>query len=84
MDSIVNYLWCVKGITMKLNHIKAEKASESFYLAQESYDKAFEELEKCRQQKDDAENQRDKFVHMVKVLNAAKEYAELLEMQNDE
>lgn len=74
----------IANLKEKLNHIKAEKASESFYLAQESYDKTFEELEKCRLQKDDAEKQRDKFVHMVKVLNAAKEYAELLEMQNDE
>ena len=68
----------------KLHHIKVEKASETFYLTQESFDKAFEELEKCRLQKENAENQRDKFAHMIKVLNAAKEYAELLEMQNGE
>lgn len=74
----------ISDIKAKLYHIKAEKASESFYLAQESYDKAFEELEKCRLQKDDAEKQRDKFVHMVTVLNAAKEYAELIEQQNSE
>ncbi len=74
----------IANLKEKLHHIKVEKASESFYLAQESYDKAFEELEKCRLQKDDAEKQRDKFAHTVKVLNAAKEYAELLEMQNDE
>lgn len=74
----------IVSLKEKLHHIKAEKASEAFYLAQESFDKAFEELEKCRQRKEDAEKQRDKFAHMVNVLNAAKEYAELLEQQNEE
>ena len=74
----------IANLKEKLHHIKAEKASEAFYLAQECFDKAYEKLEKCRLQKEDSENQRDKFVHMVKVLNAAKEYAELLELQNDE
>ncbi|MBR6983097.1 MAG: hypothetical protein IKH75_06125 [Ruminococcus sp.] len=74
----------IADLKAKLHHIKAEKASETYYLAQESFDKASTELEECRQQKKDAENQRNKFAHIVKVLNAAKEYAELLELQNDE
>ena len=74
----------IANLKEKLHHIKVEKASEAFYLAEECFDKAYEKLEKCRLQKEDAENQRDKFAHMVKVLNAAKEHAELLEMQNDE
>lgn len=74
----------IADLKAKLHHIKAEKASQSYYLAEESFDKALKELEKCRQQKEDAEKQRDKFAHLVSVLNAAKEYAELLELQNDE
>lgn len=74
----------IANLKEKLHHIKAEKASETYYLAQESFDKASTELEEYRQQKEDAENQRDKFAHLVSVLNAAKEYAELLELQNDE
>lgn len=74
----------IADLKAKLHHIKSEKASETYYLAQESFDKASTELEECRQQKEDAENQRDKFAHLVNVLNAAKEYAELLELQNDE
>ncbi|MBR3448580.1 MAG: hypothetical protein IKH27_12325 [Oscillospiraceae bacterium] len=74
----------IADLKAKLHHIKAEKASEIYYLAQESFDKASTELEECRQQKEDAENQRDKFAHLVNVLNAAKEYAELLDLQNDE
>lgn len=74
----------IANLKEKLHHIKAEKASETYYLAQESFDKASTELEEYRQQKEDAENQRDKSAHLVSVLNAAKEYAELLELQNDE
>ena len=74
----------IANLKEKLHHIKAEKASETYYLAQESFDKASTELEEYRQQKEDAENQRDKFAHLVNLLNAAKEYAELLELQNDE
>ncbi|MBR1432505.1 hypothetical protein, partial [Ruminococcus sp.] len=74
----------IANLKEKLHHIKVEKASEAFYIAEECFDKAYEKLEKCRLQKEDAENQRDKIAHMVKVLNAAKEYAELLELQNDE
>ena len=74
----------IVSLKEKLHHIKVEKASEAFYLAEECFDKAYEKLEKCRLQKEDSENQRDKIAHMVKVLNAAKEYAELLELQNDE
>ena len=74
----------IANLKEKLHHIKAEKASEAFYLVEECIDKAYEKREKCRLQKEEAENQRDKFAHMVKVLNAAKEYAELLELQNDE
>lgn len=74
----------IANLKEELHHIKVEKASEAFYLAEECFDKAYEKLEKCRLQKEDAENQRDKIAHMVKVLNAAKEYAELLELQNNE
>lgn len=74
----------IDDLNAKLHHIKAEKASEAYYLAEENFDKAFNELEKCRQQKEEAEKQRDKLAHMVNVLNAAKEYAELLEQQNEE
>lgn len=74
----------IANLKEKLHHIEAEKASETYYLAQESFDKASTELEEYRQQKEDAENQRDKFAHMVSVLNAAKEYAELLELKNNE
>ena len=74
----------IADLKAKLHHIKTEKASEAFYLAQESLDKADLQLGKCRLQKEDADNQRDTFAHMVSVLNAAKEYEELLELQNDE
>ena len=74
----------IADLKAKLHHINAELVSEAFYLAQESFDKAAAQLEKCRLQKEDAENLRDKFAHMVIVLNAAKEYAELLEQQNEE
>ena len=74
----------ISDIKSKLFNIKAEKASESFYLAQESFDKAIIQLSECKQRKDETENQRDKSDHMVTVLNAAKEYTELLEQQNDE
>lgn len=74
----------IADLKAKLHHIKAEKASETYYLAQESFDKASTELEECRQQKEDAENQRDKFAHLVNVLNATKEYAELLELLDNE
>lgn len=74
----------IADLKTKLHHIKAEKASEAFYLAKESFDKAVQQLEEGRLKKEDAETQRDKYFHMVSVLNAAKEYAELLEQQNDE
>lgn len=74
----------ITNLKAQLHHIKAEKASETYYLAQESFDKASAELEEYRQQKEDAKNQLDNFAHKISVLNAAKEYAELLELQNDE
>lgn len=74
----------IADLTAKLHHIKAEKASEAFYLAKESFEKAVQQLSECKRQKEDAENRRDKFAYIVSVLNAAKEYAELLEQQNDE
>ncbi|GEM_PF-256980 len=74
----------IADLKAKLFHIKAEKASEACYHAQDSLDKANSQLDKCRSQKEDAEKQHDKFVHMISVLNAAKEYAELLEQQNAE
>lgn len=83
-DKQTQFEQTIAGLKAKLHHIKAEKASEVYYLAEENFDKAFNELEKCRQRKEDAEKQRDKFAHMVNVLNAAKEYAELLEQQNEE
>lgn len=74
----------ISALKGKLYHIKAEKASEAFYLAEESYNTAVGQLEACARKKEDAEILRDKFVHMVSVLNAAKEYAELTEQQNEE
>ena len=72
------------GIKEKLHHIKAETASEAFYSAEESYDKAAARLTEDRQKKEAGESRRDRCAHTVSVLNAAKEYAELLEQQNDE
>lgn len=74
----------ITNLKAKLHHIKAEKASKEFYLAQESFDEAVKQLEKFRLLKEDTENRRNKYDHLVKVLNAAKEYAELLEQQNEE
>lgn len=74
----------ISELKAKLHHIKAERASEAYYFAEESFDKADVQLSECKRQKEDAENQRDKFAHLVSVLNAAKEYAELLEQQNEE
>ncbi len=74
----------ISDIKAKLYHIKAEKASEAIYLAQESFDRSAVQLVECRRKKEDAESQRDRFDHMVTVLNAAKEYAELIEQQNSE
>ena len=53
-------------------------------LEEEAKEKETAQTPDTQEEKDDAEKQRDKFAHMVKVLNAAKEYAELLELQNDE
>jgi len=72
------------NLKAKLHHIKAEEASKDFYLAQEDFDKAVKQLEKCRLLKEDTEKQCNKYDHLVKVLNAAKEYAELLEQQKAE
>lgn len=74
----------ISELKAKLHHIKAERASEAYYFAEESFDKADAQLSECKRQKEDAENQRDKFAHLVSVLNTAKEYAELLEQQNEE
>lgn len=74
----------MSDLTAKLHHIKAEKASEAFYLAKESFEKADHQRTECEHRKDDAESKRDKFAHIVSVLNAAKEYLELLEQQNNE
>ncbi len=74
----------ISELKEKLYHIKAEKASETYYLAQESFEQSAKQLEEYKQKKEDAENQHDRFARLVKVLNAAKEYAELLEQQNIE
>lgn len=74
----------ISDLMAKLHHIKAEKASEAFYLAKESFESADHQRTECEQQKGDAENRRDKFAHIVSVLNAAKEYSELLEQKNAE
>jgi hypothetical protein len=68
----------------KLNHIKAEKASESYYFAEERLHNAAAQLERCRQQKEAADKRREQYAHKVNVLNAAKEFAELTEQQNEE
>ncbi len=72
------------NLKAKLHHIKVEKASKEFYLAQESFDKSVIKLAECTLEKEDAENKRNNYDHLVKVLNAAKEYAELLEQQKSE
>ncbi len=72
------------GLKEKLHHIKAEQASKAFYRAQESFDTEEIQLAECKNKKDEAQRQCDRFSHAVTVLNAAKEYAELLEQQNEE
>lgn len=74
----------ISDLKAKLHHIKAEKASEAFYLAKENFEKADHQRTECERRKDEADNRRDKFAHIVSVLNAAKEYVELLEQQNFE
>ncbi len=74
----------ISDLKQKLHHIKAERASETFYIARENFEKAETQLKECKQKKHEAEIQRDKSEHMVTVLNTAKEYAELLEQRNTE
>ncbi len=74
----------ISDLKAKSDHIKAERASEAFYLAQENLEKSEIQLAECKQKKDEAESQLDKSDRMVAILNAAKEYAELLEQKNAE
>ena len=73
----------IADLNAKMNHIKAEKASKAFYLAKDSFDKAAQQLEECKLQKEEAKTRCDKYSHIINVLNAAKEYAELLEQKNE-
>lgn len=74
----------IAALKSKLHHIKAEKASEAVYRAEERLDIAEKQLAECKQYKEDAGIQRDEYTHLVSVLNAAKEYTELIEQQNEE
>lgn len=74
----------IAGLEKKIYHIKAEKASGEFYLAQETFERSKTQLDECKLKKDAAEERRKNSEHTVAVLNAAKEYAELLEQQNAE
>lgn len=73
----------IEGLNAKLRHIEAEKASEAFYLAKERFDKAEARLTECKQKKEDADIHSEQCAHKVRVLNAAKEYAELKELQDE-
>lgn len=73
----------VASLNAKLRHIEAEKASEAFYLAKASFDEAVQQLAECKRKKEDAEAQYDRCAHKVSVLNAAKEYAELTELEDN-
>ncbi len=73
----------ITGLMEKMQHIKAEQASQAFYLAQESLDREEKLLAECKDKKEEAQRQRDSAEHTVAVLNAAKEYAELLVQQNE-
>ncbi|MCH5195633.1 MAG: hypothetical protein J1F28_02895 [Oscillospiraceae bacterium] len=68
----------------KLYHIRSEKASEEYYIAKDEYDTAEIQLSETAQNKEKAKIRREQFEHQIKVLNAAKEYADLIEQQNKE
>ena len=74
----------IAGLRAKLHHIKAEKASEAYYLSKEQYDEAEDRLEECTKTKESAENRRNSLSHTLNVLNAAKEYEELIGQQDTE
>lgn len=74
----------ISDLKTKQKHIKTEAASKAVYLSQADFDKSTIWLAECKQKKDDAESQYNRLEHKVKVLNAAKEYKELLKQQNDE
>ena len=74
----------ISDLKEKLHHIKAESASETFYVAWENFEKAELQLKECKRKKHEAEIQRDKSEHMIDLLNTAKEYAELVEQRNAE
>lgn len=74
----------ISEINEKLLHIRVEKASGAYYLAQNDFHNSAIQLSECSQKKEEAESQCDKLEHMIKVLNAAKEYAELCELKNEE
>ena len=73
----------IDGLNAKLLHIEAEKASEAYYIAKARFDEAQALLDECKQKKEDAEIYYEECAHKVKVLNAAKEYAELKELQDE-
>lgn len=74
----------ISDLKEKLHHIKAEKASEAVYIAQENFDKAEIQLSECMKKKEETESLYEKSEYKIKILNAAKEYAELIEQQNTE
>ena len=74
----------IDTLKTKLHHINAEKASEAFYHAKEAFDTAKNRLSECEKQKEYAKMHRDNSERMVRILNAAKEYADLVGQQNEE
>ena len=73
----------IAGLNEKLLHIEAEKASEAYYLAKGRFDEAQARLDECKRTKEDADIHFEQCTHKVRVLNAAKEYEELKELQNE-
>ncbi len=74
----------IETLNSKLQHIKAEKASADFYNADENFRIATERYNQCTEQNKVAENLKNESEKMVNILNVAKEYGELLELQADE
>ena len=74
----------IDDLKARLHRIQAEKASEAFYRAKEVFDSAEKQLKESAQRKENAEMRLDSATRMVNVLNAAKEYAEIIEKQNEE
>ena len=74
----------IDDLKARLHRIQAEKASKAFYRAKEVFDSAEKQLKESAKRKENAEMRLDSATRMVNVLNAAKEYAEIIEKQNEE